>query len=69
MCQLPTQTLVRGGFADDATTSRVLAAAHELIRTAESCGATVTGVPWKAYALETKEQKKKSMTREARTGR
>jgi DNA-binding transcriptional MerR regulator len=57
-------TIVPGGFADDAATSRVLAAAHELTRTAESCGATVTGVPWKAYALDTTEQKKKSMTRE-----
>ena len=50
-------TLVAGATDPDMVSARVAAAALALTRAAESCGATVTGVPWKTYALDTREQK------------
>lgn len=57
-------TIIPGRADDVFATVRAQGAAHELTTTAVSCGATVTGLPWKAYALNTTEQKKKIMTRD-----
>jgi DNA-binding transcriptional MerR regulator len=56
--------LVPGRADDVIVAARTRAAAHELTKSVESCGATVTGTPWKAYALDTPERKEKIWTRD-----
>lgn len=48
------------GEADDKLTATV----QEVIRSVESCGAVVAGTPWRAQAIETREQKQRSLTAE-----
>ncbi|MFT7837145.1 MerR family transcriptional regulator [Saccharothrix sp. BKS2] len=45
---------------DDATT----AAVRELVGAVESCGAEVSGPPWRSWAAETPEQKRRGLTAE-----
>ncbi|PRX97685.1 MerR family transcriptional regulator [Allonocardiopsis opalescens] len=42
----------------------VTATVKELVATVESCGATVAGTPWRTWAMETTEQKRRSLTME-----
>lgn len=46
--------------ADAAATATV----NDVIKTVESCGAVVSGLPWRTWAIETSEQKRRNLTRE-----
>ncbi|NBM18113.1 MerR family transcriptional regulator [Streptomyces sp. GC420] len=42
----------------------VLTAVQEVVKTVESCGAVVSGTPWRAPAIETPEQRRQNLTPE-----
>lgn len=42
----------------------VLAVVQEVVKTVESCGAVVSGTPWRAPAIETPEQRRRNLTPE-----
>ncbi|WP_106400869.1 MerR family transcriptional regulator [Actinocorallia populi] len=48
----------------DEVDAAVAAAVQDVVKAVESCGAVVSGVPWRAWAGETPEQKRRSLTAE-----
>ncbi|WP_070008838.1 MerR family transcriptional regulator [Streptomyces abyssalis] len=44
--------------------ARVASTVKDVIRTVESCGAVVSGTPWRTWAIETPEQKAQTLTME-----
>ena len=51
-------------FDWDAADAAVTATVQEVVRTVVSCGAVVSGTPWRALAAETPEQKRRILTGE-----
>ncbi|GAA2736157.1 MerR family transcriptional regulator [Actinocorallia aurantiaca] len=52
------------GHGWDEDDSSVTAAVQDLVGIVESCGAVVSGTPWRAWAGETPDQKRRSLTAE-----
>ncbi|GAB3460651.1 hypothetical protein GCM10027570_45860 [Streptomonospora sediminis] len=55
--RVPAPEAANGQFDWAATGAAVTAAVAEVVETVESCGAAVSGTPWRAWANETPEQR------------
>ncbi|WP_113705113.1 MerR family transcriptional regulator [Nonomuraea lactucae] len=61
---VPGPSAGRSQYDWDEVDLTVVAAVQDVVRAVESCGAVVSGTPWRVMANETPEQKKQSLTGE-----
>lgn len=54
----------RGAYDWDEADAAATIAIQDLIATVQSCGAVVSGTPWRSWAADTPEQKKQALTAE-----
>jgi DNA-binding transcriptional MerR regulator len=58
----PGQSAVGDQYDWDMAAAAVAATAQDMVRTVESCGAVLSGTPWRTWPIETPEQKRQNLT-------
>ena len=61
---VPSPSAGRNQYDWDEADAALTATVQEVVKTVESCGAVVSGTPWRTWAGDTPEQKRQSLTAE-----